>query len=218
LTENPETHAAKQPPTVPSSRWTLRALLQLIPFIGRLTFRRGVPWKKASAETGVSVVLSSLSIWIGMVALHFAGLESTWIDAARAVVGHGELYILSSAAVTPLFYITLVKYRPDADSDTDDDQWITVFPHGVMYLLSAIVVLGISVVFIAFRAISDHPRTSLGFKLTDFIGLSWWLYGYSLFLFFTAAVHKNILEHTGASVLREDEKPFGSEFRKLRDA
>jgi hypothetical protein len=75
----------------------------------------------------VSVVLSSLSIWIGAVALHFAGIEHSWLAAAVSVVSHGELYLLSSAAVTPLFYITLVKYRPDPDADTDEDQWITVF-------------------------------------------------------------------------------------------
>lgn len=217
MSEQPGT-PPPEAPTPKGARWSIWALFKYLPFIGRLTLRRGVPWKKASAETGVSVVLSSLSIWIGAVALHFAGLKSTWLEAARAVVSHGELYLLSSAAVTPLFYITLVKYRPDPEADSEDDQWITVFPHGILYILSAIVILGISVVFIAFRAIFDHPNAHLGFKLTDFIGLSWWLYLYSLFLFFTASVHRNILEHTGASILREDEQPFGAEFRKLRDA
>lgn len=195
-----------------SSRFRWLALH--IPFIGRLSFERGVPWKKAFAETGFSVVLGSLAVWIGIITLAVTGLESSLSKAAANVVSNGELFLLSSAAVAPLFYVTLIKYRPTPD----DDQWITIFPHGVLYILCSIVILGVAIVYVAVRSIVSFSSVSVPFQVDSFLNTSWLVFWFSVFLSFTASVHKNILEGASAGVLRRDEGRFEAEFIEARDA
>lgn len=184
-----------------------------LPFIGRLTFNHGVPWKRAIAETGVVTVLSTISIWVAAIALTFAGLATSPFAGADEVIRNGELYLLASGTVSPLFYMTLIKYRPD-----EDDRWITAFPHGVSYLLCSIGVLATAIVFVSVRSIDASDAITLPIQLDKFVTASWFVYIFSTFMVFTAAVHKNILEGTTAGVLREEEVRFGDEFRRLRDA
>lgn len=190
-----------------------RVLGRNVPFVGRLTFNHGVPWKKAIAETGVVAVLSTISIWVAAIALTFAGLATSPFSGADEVIRNGELYLLASGTVSPLFYITLIRYRPDGD-----DRWVTAFPHGISYLLCSIAVLATAIVFIAVRSIDASDQVVLPIQLEKFVTASWFVYLFSTFMVFTAAVHKNILEDTTAGVLREEEVRFGDDFRRLRDA
>lgn len=173
-----------------------------------------MPWKKAFAETGFTVVLGSLAVWIGIITLAVTGLDKSIASAANTVVSNGELFLLASTSAAPLFYITLIKYRPTPD----DDQWITIFPHGVMYILSSIVILGVAIVYIAVRSIVSFSSVSVPFEVDSFLNVSWSVFLFSVFLSFTASVHKNILEGASAGVLRRDEGRFQAEFIEARDA
>jgi hypothetical protein len=169
--------------------WLLK-LWDIVPFLGRLDFRNGKAWGRAVLETVLSVVLSSIPLWVAISALCWTDLEPTLRSAANYVVRNGELLLLSGSAVSPIVYVTSVSYR-----SPHPKPWLTTFPHGAYYLLGSVIILIMSVVYITVQTTFSHPGP--GARILNprhFDLLSWVLYLSSLFLFFTASIHRNCLE------------------------
>jgi len=150
-------------PNLPPSRWyrarnLLSLIWDLVPFIGRLDYSNGLAWRRAVLETVLSVVLSSIPLWVAISALCLTDLEPTLRSAATYVVRNGELLLLAGSAISPLIYITSVSYRK-----AHGRPWVTTFPHGAYYLLAAvgIIVVGLLPVWRRTRGEQNSQPTEL---------------------------------------------------------
>lgn len=192
---------------------TAALVIGLIPFIGRLDVQNVDAWKKTSIQTVVSVVLSSIPIWAAITTLVISNSELETVSAVAFATSHGELLLLSASAVSPIIYITSARFsRPHPSA------FITSFPHGAFYLLSVVVVLIVCAVFLTLRSLqlyANEQGISLTYISNDLTTISFYLYAFSLFLYFTANFHKNSADRVdGTSLNRPAENSFAEEWEK----
>lgn len=187
----------------------LRRIYSEIPFLGRLDFADRPTIARAVLETVVTIFASSFPILMAIIVV-FLPNQSLPL-ATREVVKNGELFLLSAATVGPLLYVISIVYR-----EGGDHRFSTSFPHGIYYLLSTVLMIGLSTVIITLRSMQT-VGLSAGFDLSVYLTASWWCYGFAVFIFFTASAHRNRLDHPPTNINKPSEESFGQRWRH-RDA
>jgi hypothetical protein len=178
----------------------------LIPFIGRLRFNDFGAWARTSLQFIVSLVLSTLPIWAGVLALRFGVSGVTYSDALRFVTKNGEFLLLSAGVVSPIVFLATSKSRASANKNL-----VTNFPHGAFYFLAIIGVVVSCAIFITIRIKDRYLNIEIDHNM---FSISLIIYFGSLFVAFTAQLHKNLADHVGATELN---RPAENEYERQWD-
>ena len=181
----------------------VKASLRLLPIVGGLVDTRTRDHKEALTEVSLNVVLSTIPIWFGaLIMLADMQNRDTYFVNLVNNMRNGELYLYSTAMLSPLYYFIFKEIRE--------------FPHfpssRMLMLVSGLIIL-LSAGFFAIQ----KANSIFGFEQRldeDFIfSWSWKVYLMAILIVYVAHVYKHLRE-TGASVIsRSQTQDFVREFR-----
>lgn len=81
-----------------------------IPLVGPLWDTNRKDHKEATAEVGISIVLSTTPIWLGsLLLLADSSSQSTFLDHVQNSIKDGDVLLICSALISPLFYFLFVE-------------------------------------------------------------------------------------------------------------
>lgn len=126
--------------------WVLQAdswLSERVGLYGALRRCQGQHWWSATAEFAITLVFAVLPLAVPFVALPMFGMNiSPLADTYWSQIKNGELYLLSTALLAPLYYFTFPKTRNGSVP-------VIVFPSQQVLILIFIVTISIAVLAIA---------------------------------------------------------------------
>jgi len=154
--------------------------MKWIPIFGALTGTSVSAKKEGAIELGTNVIFSTTPIWLGrLIYLFFRGGEASmfsgYLDGLLKATGNGELFLYSTALLSPIFYIALSNKTKE--SAPYPKQFSHLFWFVILYLLSAI--------FFWVSRVAEPDKT------TALLVLSIVVYLASVALLFTAYVLNN---------------------------
>lgn len=172
------------------------------PLLGSIFDARLRDHKEAAGELLLSAILSSVPIWLGSLILQ--SIDSTGrsvYDHAIDTIRGGELFLLSTSFVAPLFYFILKDHQKGGQ-----------FPHqSSLISLSSLIILVCGAFFAIIRAGGINAS---GLKLNiDFIfSASVYIFFIAVIITYLAHVYKNLHESGAVHKLRSDTHDFVNRF------
>src|SRR5437588_8523948 len=89
----------------------LRSVLRKLPVFGGLADARWRDHREAFMEVGINVVFSTAPIWLGCIFLIYARGFTSASDVIHKNIEHGELFILATASISPIYYFIFKEYE-----------------------------------------------------------------------------------------------------------
>jgi hypothetical protein len=144
-------------------------------------------WWRAITELFITLVFGLLPIWVPVLVLIMFGSDSNLRDLIFQQTKSGELYLLATGLLAPIFYFTFPIGRPAHAQ-------VKHFPSQQMIVLIFILTLIIAVVAIA---ASRMQYSTSGGMPPRMVRWSEWLFWFSCLLYLLTLVVKNWIEGGG---------------------
>lgn len=145
-------------------------------------------WIKAFWELATTLLFALFAIWVPLIVYPMFGREDRFFQIIAEQVGNGELYIITTALLAPVFYFTFPNARLSVDSQTRN------FPSQQIIILIFIITIILSVLAIAATKLQDVGEEPIPPRM---INWSWWLFGVSTGMYYLTLVVRNWLERGG---------------------
>lgn len=179
-------------------------MLKKIPIFGSLAYTRIQDHSAATWELFVCISLSSIPIWLGSVILKaFDTTDKSVLDFAVDTMKTGELFLLSTSFIAPLFYFVLKEYNTGAR-----------FPHQSGLIISSLLVFLVCVAFFAVIRAGGINTQAIRINSDFVFNVSIGILIFSITLTYVAHVYKNLHETGAAHHLRSDTHSFVDKYKR----
>ena len=175
-----------------------------LPLVGPLCDTSLKDHREASIEIVISVILSTIPIWVGsLLLLADTGSDFTFVEHLHQNISDGEILLICSALTSPLLYFVFVQ-----------DKDLPSFPAARSLMLSVMAILLVSIVLFAFQR-ADNLFASGGRIDKDFIFfLSAVTFGYAIFVSYLATSYRNWRGSGAAAYQQTETAKFVNDFNE----
>jgi hypothetical protein len=183
----------------PKDNWFLQAdrwLSERVGLYGALRRCQSQHWWSATTEFAITLVFAVLPLAVPFVALPMFGIDiNPLIDTYWNQIKNGELYLLSTALLAPLYYFTFPKSRNGSVP-------VVVFPSQQILILIFIVTISIAVLAIAATKVrSDGTDIPDGMIL-----FSQYLFAFCCVTFFLTLAVKHSLPDVAGQIYDDESR------------
>lgn len=164
-------------------RWMRRS----VKFYGALRRCSRSDWWRAVTELSITLIFGLLPIWVPVLVLIMFGSQGSFQDLVYQQTRSGELYLIATGLLAPIFYFTFPIGRPAHAQ-------VKHFPSQQMIVLVFILTLIIAVVAIAAARMQYSTAGGMPVRMVRW---SEWLFRFSCLMYLLTLVVKNWIEGGG---------------------
>ena len=199
----------------------LKRVVLRVPIYGQLVEVRGRSFRDGFKELLVATIFSLLPLWLYPLLLATLS-DQPFGDAVHSSIVRGELYLYSAALVGPLIYSVNKSYGLGVDTtseqtDSGHNRLSNImslrFPYTGLFSVISVLVCTLAAAFYAWMRADEQGIMSLPLNESRTLGLSLYLYIFTLSCMFCVLVYRLDLEDV-ATRLRDDPDDLLDQWRK----
>lgn len=177
----------------------LSRLVRKIPLVSGLPDCTIADHRDAAIEFFLTLVWSTLPIWLGTLVVYVLknAPANTWSGALYSNIGSGELFLYSTSALAPVFYMAL-----------HDKPGVGEFPSKKIHIAIVSVIMVICGAFFALLRANIELREQLLFHFSTY------MYPAALILLYLATVYHHARHGNPAAEMRSQEERFSDRFQR----
>lgn len=188
----------------------LKAVVRYIPIVSGLPDVKWQDHRAALKETGVTVILATLPIWLGVFIAALvdrsiaddANLFSLLLDKLAVIANSGVLILYAASLVSPVIYIALSDIKEGRGK----------FPSRISHVMAVIMISVVAAGYYTASELAGDLNLQL-VRLTSIV-----LFCCAFAVLYLASCYRNgMSDYDHASVVNKTASEFASKFRSFRD-
>ncbi len=178
----------------------VRKIISKIPLAGNLTETKSEDHKFAAIELFLILAFSFLPVLVAIFGDYYVGGRFTPLSSVNDNIRNGELFLIVTSLMAPLFYILQRERKPNQR-----------FPNQIAFMFIYIIIIVLVAISFAYQRSNTVNQEAI-------YNASFFFFGISLILNYIVLVYNNHLLPNASQKIREEEEDFYDKVSSRRSA